>query len=79
MSTLVTKISLKKAVSSRGIQFSQAVFRVLRDLNGDEIEAIMPLVNHVREMSKNIALDIDAESCDNYTVDKETGEIILLV
>ena len=77
--TLVTKISLKKAVSSRGIQFSQAVFRVLRDLNGEEIQAVMPLVNHVKEMSKSIALDIDTENCDNYTVDKETGEIIPLV
>lgn len=55
------------------------MFRVLRDLNGEEIQAVMPLVNHVREMSKNIALDIDAENCDDYAVDKETGEIIPLV
>lgn len=34
----------------------------------------MPLVNHVREMSKNIALDIDAENCNNYTAYKEEGE-----
>lgn len=77
--TLVTKISLKKAVSSTGIQFSQAVFIVVRSLNENEIVAVTPLVEHVKEMSKNIALDLDTEIPANYDVDEETGEIRPLV
>lgn len=73
--TLVTKISLKKATSSTGIQFSQAVFSIKRNLNQDEVSAVLPLVDHIKELSKNIALDLDSDNAGSFIVDEETGEI----
>jgi hypothetical protein len=60
--SIVTKITLKKATSSTGIQFSQAVFSMGRDLSADEMEATQPIVEHVKAISKSIALDHDVES-----------------
>jgi len=73
--TLVTKISLKKATSSTGIQFSQAVFSIKRNLTEDEVSAVLPLVDHIKELSKNIALDLDSDNAGSFVVDEETGEI----
>jgi len=73
--TLVTKISLKKATSSTGIQFSQAVFSIKRNLTEDEVSAVLPLVDHIKELSKNIALDLDSDNAASFIVDEETGEI----
>lgn len=60
--SVVTKISLKKATSSTGIQFSQASFKMDRNLTEEEIKAVSPLVEHVKELSKSIALDSDIET-----------------
>lgn len=73
--TLVTKISLKKATSSSGIQFSQAVFSIKRSLTEEEVAAVLPMVEHIKEMSKSIALDSDLENVVNYEIDEETGEV----
>jgi len=59
--TLVTRISLKKATSSLGIQFSKVVFSLIRDLTDEEIEAVLPLVDHIKESSVTIAWDLEAE------------------
>lgn len=73
--SLVTKITLKKATSSTGIQFSQAVFSAGRSLSPAEIEAISPLADHIRSMARNIALDNDQDNPTSSYVDEETGEI----
>jgi hypothetical protein len=70
--SLVTKITLKKATSSTGISFSQAKFSIERNLSKDEINAVLPLVEHIKELSRSIALD---HELGDYEVDEETGEV----
>jgi hypothetical protein len=57
-SSVVTRISLKRAVSSTGIQFSQAVFTAVRDLTEEEVSAITPIMEHVKENAGSIGLDV---------------------
>ena len=73
--TIVAKISLKKATSSTGIVFSQAVFSIKRNLTDEEISAVLPSVEHLKDVSKNIALEQDADNVTCYDVDEETGEV----
>lgn len=73
--TIVAKIALKKATSSTGIVFSQAVFSIKRNLTDEEIRAVLPLVENIKEVSKSIALDQDTDHVACFDVDEETGEV----
>lgn len=77
--SVVTRFSLKKAVNTGGIAYSQAQFAVDRDLTADEFALINKLSVEVKAYSKNINFDADlsehAED-DVAFVDAETGEII---
>ena len=76
--TQVVRITLRKAVNSTGIQYSQAAFAIKRSLTEEEVQAIMPLVEHIREFSRQIGLHIDTDTQPELEVDEETGEILPL-
>jgi hypothetical protein len=64
--TVVTKFSLKKAINKGGIDFSQGVFALDRELTPDEKTAIQPLMEQVKEYAASV----------EFTVDADTGEVI---
>jgi hypothetical protein len=77
--SVVTRFSLKKAVNTGGLAYSQAQFAVDRDLNADEFALIDSLSKEVKAYSQNISFDIDSAvhaQEDAPFVDAETGEII---
>lgn len=51
---VVTKITLKKATSSDGINYSQAVFKNERLLTVQEKEALAPMVEQMKVMASNL-------------------------
>lgn len=53
-SSVVTKFSLKKAQNSGGINYSQAVFAVDRDLDESELQAILPMSEQVKIMANKV-------------------------
>lgn len=72
--SVVTRFSLKKAVNSGGISYSQAQFTVDRALTPQELALIENLSTQIKAYSDNIGFD--TEVTDAPTVDMETGEII---
>jgi len=74
--SVVTKFSLKKAVNSGGIAYSQAQFTVDRQLTNEEFALINKLSEQVKTYSKNIGFDIDPGADEASMVDSETGEVI---
>jgi hypothetical protein len=77
--SVVTRFSLKKAVNTGGIAYSQAQFAVDRDLTQDEHALIENLSKEVKAYSKNISFDVDSTALaedDAPIVDADTGEII---
>jgi len=76
---VVTKFSLKKAINTGGIAYSQAQFAVDRALTADEFALINKMSEEVKNYSKHIGFDVDssADIVDEAPiVDHETGEII---
>ncbi len=79
--SVVTKFSLKKAVNSGGIAYSQAQFTVDRQLTQEEFALISTLSEQIKAYSKNVGYDMDSGSEDGVTInadtiDSETGEVI---
>lgn len=74
--SVVTKFSLKKAVNSGGIAYSQAQFTVDRQLSNEEFALINKLSEQVKTYSKNIGFDVDPGADETSMVDSETGEVI---
>ena len=76
-SSVVTRFTLKKAVSASGIAHSQAQFTQARALDPEELALIQPLCEQVKQFSVRVDYDADAvsESAAQY-VDTETGEIL---
>lgn len=72
--SVVTKFSLKKAVNSGGISYSQAQFAVDRLLTPQELALIENLSTQIKAYSGNIGFETDDAA--SPTVDMETGEII---
>jgi len=70
---VVTRFSLKKAVSNKGLGYSQAQFAVDRVLTLEEHELIAAMTEQVRVAAQNIGYDTEAE--DAVNIDPETGEI----
>ena len=73
---VVTKFSLKKAVNSGGIAYSQAQFSVERQLTEEEFVLINKLSEQVKAYSKNVGFDMDSNTDDTHMSDAETGEVI---
>lgn len=69
---VVTKFTLKKAVSSTGMSYSQAQFAVERALSPEEYPLITAVTEQVKALSKNVGYDAEDALC----VDSETGEVI---
>lgn len=73
--SVVTRFSLKKAVNSSGITYSQAQFAVDRTLTPEEYELVKKLSGEVKTFSKRIGYEVD-DSTDLPDFDPETGEVI---
>lgn len=77
--SVVTRFSLKKAVNSGGIAYSQAQFAVDRNLTTEEYALVSKLSEQVKAYSKHIGYEVDSgaeAAADELNVDPETGEII---
>lgn len=77
--SVVTRFSLKKAVNSGGIAYSQAQFAVDRNLTAEEYVLVSKLSEQVKAYSKHIGYEVDNSALaetDELNVDPETGEII---
>ena len=72
---VVTSFSLKKAINSSGISFSQAQFAVDRNLTDEEYALINTLSDQVKAYSYQLGYDVEPVEAE-YSVDPETGEII---
>ena len=72
--SVVTKFSLKKAINSGGISYSQAQFTLDRALTAQELPLIENLSAQVKAYSQNIGFELD--NSDAPAVDAETGEVI---
>ncbi|MBO6267800.1 MAG: hypothetical protein J6N19_01480, partial [Clostridium sp.] len=75
ISQIVTKISLKKATSTAGIAYSQAVFTFERVLSPEEITALSGITDTCKAYAANLSPAMIAED-DIPFVDPETGEIV---
>ena len=71
---VVTKISLRKAASSSGIDFSQAVFKVVRALDAEEQKNIDAFAAQMRNYAASLTMASMAEEA--AFADAETGEVI---
>ena len=69
---MVTKFTLKKAVSGTGMSYFQAQFAVERVLSPEEYPLIAAVTEQVKALSKNVGYDTE----DALRVDPETGEVI---
>jgi len=76
LNQVVTRISLKKATSSGGITYSQAVFTFDRLLNLAERETIAPIVTQAKEYAGSLAVSSMRDDDAKEYVDPETGEVI---
>lgn len=76
-SSVVTRFTLKKAMSASGIAYSQAQFKQARTLDPEELTLIQPLCDQVKQFSVRVDYDADAvsENAAQY-VDTETGDIL---
>lgn len=73
--SVVTRFSLKKAVNSGGIAYSQAQFSIERKLTSEEAALINTLSEQVKVYSSRVGFDIESATKINC-VDPETGEVI---
>ena len=76
VSQVVTSISLRKANSSDGIAFSQAVFKTERVLQPEEQKAIATVTEQVKAYAANLSAVTAANAEDVPFVDASTGEVI---
>jgi len=74
--TVVTKITLQKAVNTNGLAYSQANFALERVLTDDEKELISPLSEQMKAYSRNVGFEDDISADVPVNVDLETGEIL---
>ena len=76
LSRVITTISLKKAMSESNIAYSQAAFKCVRQLTDDEISALEPLVNQMKDYAANLSASDFSENEELPPVDPNTGEIL---
>ena len=77
---VVTRFSLKKAVNTGGIAYSQAQFNTERVLNETELPAVSSLATQVKEYAKHVggySVDLDEfVEVPTTPFDPATGEIV---
>lgn len=76
---VVTRFSLKKAVNSGGIAYSQAQFAIDRPLSTEEYALVDRLSEQVKAFSRHIGFEVDEQAISEDVpdnVDPETGEVI---
>ena len=61
--SVVTKLSLKKAVNKTGISFSKVNFSVLRDLDQTEKDGLGELISQIKAQSQK-GVDVFEEDID---------------
>lgn len=71
---IVTRFSLKKAVSNSGISYSQVQFSPERRLTQEEYSFISSMSQQVKEFKNNVSYE--AEDNLSIAVDPETGEVL---
>ncbi len=76
--TVVTRFSLKKAVSGDGIEFSQAVFALDRVLTPDEQKAVAAMTEQTKAYAGGVSYQADSDEDyeSDILVNPETGEVI---
>ena len=52
-SSVVTKLTLRKAVNKTGISFSKVHFSALRDLEQSEKDRLLPIIDQIKTLSQN--------------------------
>ena len=72
---VVTSISLKKAMSESNIAYSQANFKMVRQLTNEEIASLAPMVEQMKAYAANLT-SADAFADEAPMVDPSTGEVI---
>ena len=76
LSSVVTTISLKKAMSDSNITFSQAVFKMVRPLTAEERTSLAPMIEQMKVYAANLSVSDIVCDEDAPLVDTETGEVI---
>ena len=76
LSRVGTTISLKKAMSESNIAYSQAAFKFVRALTDDEVNALAPMVEQMKNYAANLSTADLTEDEDTPLVDPETGEVL---
>ena len=75
--SVVTRFTLKKAMSASGIAYSQAQFAVARALTEEERLLLQPLAEQVKAFSARIGYDAEpVNDLSGQQVDPQTGEIV---
>ena len=72
---MVVKVSLRKATNSTGITYSQAVFTMVRSLTEDEKQAILPVIEQIKEYTANLTTSVISQLIEPVP-DPESGEIV---
>lgn len=75
-SQVVTRLSLRKAVSKGGITYSQVTFKQVRPLSADECTAISNMSGQIMSLVKMTANAENLAEETALTVDSATGEVI---
>ena len=75
LSQVVTKFSLKKATSSTGIAFAQAVFSFERTLTEEEKQAMNVMQDQVKDYAAHLKLSVLTPMEEGF-VNTETGEVV---
>lgn len=78
-SQVVTRFSLKRAVSKSTLTYSQAQFAVDRRLTPEECKLVAALAEQVKALSTQVGYEEEEEPEDKdnpFIVDPETGEIL---
>jgi len=73
---VVTRFSLIH-VSKEGMNISQGVFTKVRDLTAEELAALAPMCEQIREFAQGVGYEADSDDgYDSAYVDPVTGEVI---
>ena len=76
LSSVVTKITLKKATNAGGIGYSQCVFSCERTLDPAEQTAIAPVIEQAKTYASGLTVAQMQQYDDLPMADPETGEVI---
>lgn len=72
---VLTKVTLKKEKSAGGIAYSQAVFTKVADLGKAEIEALKPVVDSIKALTRSETMQTVIEESDAPSAPSGTDEV----